>query len=266
MVTRHPVGTRVLALVTAVLLAGAATPSAGAEPLSAGAVPVVQPTVLAEIPHDPDAYSEGLEMDGPALYEATGLVGRSELRQVDPNTGVVLRSAPLPAAYFGEGIAVVGDTIWQLTYQDGVAIEWDKATFTIRGEVPVTGEGWGLCRDGDRFVRSDGSGVLRFHDLSTFAETGTVAVTREGREVNGLNELDCVDGQVWASLWPSDEIARIDPATGEVNLVADMSSLWRFGDRSVAQVFSGIAHLDGQEFLVSGKDWPAMFRVRIDAA
>ena len=251
-----------------VLALGLATPlNASAEPDPVqSAVPVVQPMVLAEIPHDPNAYTEGFEIEGDTLYEATGLVGRSELRDVDLATGAVRRAVPLPHNYFGEGITVVGDSIWQLTYQDGVAIEWDKATLTPRREISLPGEAWGLCRDGDRFVVSDGSGRLRFYDLATFAETGSVTVTRAGREVSGLNELECVNGQVWGSLWPTDEVARIDPATGAMNLVVDMSGLWRFGKRSPAQVFSGTAHIEGQEFLVTGKNWPAMFRVRIDSA
>lgn len=234
-------------------------PTVAAEPL----VPVVVPTVLAEIPHDPDAYSEGLEFDGGDLYEATGLVGRSELRQLNPDTGAVLRSTALPGNYFGEGITVVGDTIWQLTYQDGVVIDWDKATLTPRREIPLPGEAWGLCDLGGRFVVSDGSGRLRIYDPVNWAQAGAVTVTRDGREVSGLNELDCVNGQVWAALWPTDQIARIDPATGAINLVVDVSGLWRFGDRTGAQVFSGIAHLSGQEFLLSGKNWPSMFRVSI---
>lgn len=252
-----PVAVTLLLLAT---LSGA--PTASAEP----AVPVVVPEVLAEIPHDPDAYSEGLEFDGADLYEATGLVGRSELRQVNPDNGAVIRSAALPDNYFGEGITVVGDTIWQLTYQDNVVIEWDKASLTPRREIPLPGEAWGLCDLGGRFVVSDGSGRLRFYDPATWAGTGSVTVSRDGREVSGLNELDCVDGQVWAALWPGDEIARIDPATGAINLVVDVSSLWRFGERSAAQVFSGIAHINGPEFLLSGKNWPSMFRVSIPGA
>ena len=224
-------GAGVSLLVAVGVALGTTTLPAWAEPpAEPGAVPVVQPTVLAQIPHDPNAYTEGFELDGDTLYEATGLVGKSELRDVDPETGTVRRAVPLPSGYFGEGITVVGDRIWQLTYRDGVAIEWDKASLTPLREVPVSGDGWGLCRDGGRFIRSDGTGRLRFHDLATFAESGGVTVTRDGREVTGLNELECVDGQVWASLWPTDEIARIDPTSGAVNLVVDMSGLWRFGD------------------------------------
>ncbi|AQA03363.1 glutaminyl-peptide cyclotransferase [Mycobacterium sp. MS1601] len=244
-------------IVTATLTA----PSASAEP-----IPVVTPVVLVEIPHDPNAYTEAFEVEGNTLYEASGLAGRSDLREVDPNTGVVRRSVPLPDDYFAEGITIVDDTIWQLTYQDGVAIIWDKATLTPLREIPVTGEGWGLCRDGDRFIMSDGSGRLQFRKLGSFEQTGAVNVTRDGVPVTGLNELECVNGQVWASLWPTDEVARIDPATGAINLIVDVSSLWKFGQRSVAQVFSGIAHLDGEEFLLTGKNWPAMYRVSIPGA
>ena len=251
-------------LAVVVLSACTATP-AGAGPGDATA-PVIEPVVLAELAHDPAAFTEGFEIDGSALYEGTGLVGASQLRELDPATGTVRRTAPVPNSYFGEGITVVGDRIWQLTYKDGVAIEWDKATFTPLREVPVSGQGWGLCRDGDRLIRSDGTGRLHFHDPATFAETGGVTVTRDGQAVTGLNELECVGGQVWGSLWPGDEIARIDPASGKINLVADMSGLWQFGDRSIRQVLSGIAYVGGEEFLVDGKEWPAAFRVRIPGA
>lgn len=244
-------------VLTSVVLAGTviAAPVARAE-----TVPVIRPTVVGVVPHDPGAYSEGLEFDGPALYEATGEVGKSELRQVDPVTGTVIRAVPLPNDYFGEGIAVVGDSIWQLTYRDGVAIEWDKASFTPRREVPVEGQAWGLCHDGARFIVSDGSDRLRFFDPS-FSETGSIQVTRDGQPLSGLNELECVDGQVWAAAWPDDTFVRIDPGTGVMNLVADVSQLWPAEQRSLRLVVSGIAHIAGSEYLISGKEWPQSYRV-----
>ena len=232
----------------------------------AGLVPVITPTVIAVVPHDPAAYSEGLEFDGDVLYEATGEVAKSQLREVDPMTGRVIRAVDLPRTYFGEGIAVVGDRIWQLTYQNGVAIEWDKATLTAIREVPIEVGGWGLCFDGDRLISSDGSDRLTFRDANTFAETGGITVTRDGEPVMGLNELDCVDGQVWAAAWPGDQFVRIDPGSGAVNLVLDSSGLWDFGKRSLRQVISGIAHISGQEFLIGGKEWPQSYIVRIDAS
>jgi glutaminyl-peptide cyclotransferase len=203
--------------VAAVLLAAACSSRPAAEsdiPAQAGPAPVIRPTVLAEIPHDTTAWTQGLEFDGPTLFEGTGIAGESQVRELDPATGAVRRSAAAPKNYYGEGITVVGDRIWELTWRDGVAVEWDKASFTPVREVPVAGEGWGLCADGARLVRSDGSDRLFFHDPASFAETGSVAVTRDGQPVHKLNELECVDGKVWANVWLTDTILRIDPATG----------------------------------------------------
>ena len=210
---------------------------------STGPIPVVTPVVLAEMPHDTSAWIEGLEFDGPTLYEGTGLAGQSQLRELDPATGAVRRAAPVPNNYYGEGITVVGDRIWELTWQNGVAVEWDKTTLTPIREVPVDGEGWGLCNDGDRLIRSDGTDRLRFHDPTTFAETGSIGVTRDGQPVTNINELDCVDGQVWANVWMSDTIVRIDPATGEVNAVVDASELaGKAGPRSTESAERHRAH------------------------
>lgn len=251
---------RIKRLTGALIVAVALTVPA---PAVAQGVPVITPTVIAALPHDPAAYSEGLEFDGPALYETTGEVGKSQLREVDLATGRVIRSADLPAAYFGEGLAVVGDRIWQLTYRDGVAIEWDKDTFTPIREVSVPIGGWGLCYDGSRLISSDGTDRVSFRDAATFAETGGVNVTRDGRPVRGLDELDCVGGQLWAAVWPGDQFVRIDPETGVVNLVLDVSGLWNSGPRSIRQVVSGIAHLTDHDFLISGKEWPLNYHVRI---
>ncbi len=246
----------------AVLAVGTVLPAARAEPVDP--VPVVEPVVLAELPHDPAAFTEGFEIAGPVLYEGTGEAGASQLRELDPETGTVLRAVDLPGEYFGEGITVVGDRIWQLTYTDGVAVEWDRATLTPLREVPLPPQGWGLCRDGDRLIRSDGTAVLRFADPADLRGTGEVVVTRDGRPVRGLNELECVDGQVWANVWPTDTIVRIDPATGRVNLVVDAAGLRARGIPPTAQVLNGIAHVTGDEFLLTGKHWPKTFRVRLD--
>jgi glutaminyl-peptide cyclotransferase len=249
------------------LVAGCGSGQPSADPgtsTSTGPVPVVTPVVLSEMPHDTSAWIEGLEFDGPTLYEGTGVAGQSQVRELDPETGAVRRSAAVPNNYYGEGITVVGDRIWELTWQNGVAVEWDKNTLTPIREVPVTGEGWGLCNDGNRLIRSDGTDRLRFHDPTTFAETGSVGVTRDGKPVTNINELDCVDGQVWANVWMSDTIVRIDPATGEVNAVVDASQLAEQAGRDRQKVLNGIAHIDGDEFLITGKYWPKMYRVRID--
>ncbi|MGE0217974.1 glutaminyl-peptide cyclotransferase [Mycolicibacterium sp.] len=247
-----------------VLLGWLLPPAAQAQPEAAP--PVIEPVVLEEIPHDPGAFTQGFEIAGSALYEGTGLAGESQLRVLDPDSGTVLRSAAVPNDYFAEGITVVGSRIWQLTWRDGVAVEWDAGALTPIREVPLGGEGWGLCFDGDRLIRSDGSNRLHFHDPADMAETGVVDVTQQGRALNGLNELECVGGQVWANLWPSDRIVRIDPGTGAVDLVVNARVLRERGIPATAQVLNGIAHVQGDEFLLTGKDWPKTFRVRLDAA
>jgi glutaminyl-peptide cyclotransferase len=230
---------------------------------SAQSIPVLRPEVLAEVPHDPSAYTQGLELHEGTLYEGTGLEGRSQLRVLDPATGEVQRAESLPGQLFGEGIAVAGDRIWQLTWQDGVVLEWDRATLTLRQQLPLDGEGWGLCNDGTRLVRSDGTDRLRFHDPVTFAETGSVTVTIDGEPVTQLNELECVDGQVWANVWPSDVLVRIDPASGQVTAAVDAAGLLDPEQRANADaVLNGIAALGNDEYLLSGKLWPVSFRVR----
>jgi glutaminyl-peptide cyclotransferase len=245
-----------LALGTAVALGAA--PVAHAEP-----APVITPVVLGELAHDPAAFTEGFELDGGVLYEGTGLAGSSQLRELDPATGKVRRAVDVPNGYFGEGVTVVGDRIWQLTYDEGKAVQWDRATLTPLREVPITGQGWGLCYDGTRLIRGDGSARLRFQSPTDLTETGGVDVTDDGAPVKGLNELECVDGKVWANVWPTDRIVRINPDTGKVDLVVDASGLRARGIPPDAQVLNGIAHVTGDQFLLTGKDWPKTFRVEL---
>lgn len=220
-------------------------------------------SVLGEVPHDPAAFTQGFEIDRGALLETTGLAGQSQLRELDPATGAVRRSVPLPGGYFGEGMTGVGDSIWQVTYRDGVAIEWDTTTFTPRREVPIDGEGWGVCFDGERIIRSDGTDRLRFVDPADFTETGSVAVaTVDHQSVAGLNELECVDGQVWANVWPTDAIVRIDPGTGAVTATVDGSVLRR--GEPERNVLNGIAYSGDGQFLLTGKNWSTTYRVRFD--
>lgn len=259
------------AVVTAAVAVLAIAVGCGGAPVDPDAIPAdtkLRLTVLGQIPHDPYAFTEGLDIDGSNLYESTGTssVGQSQLRELDPTTGAQRRAVPLPPGYFGEGLAVVGDRIWQLTYRNGVAIEWDKATLTPVREVKLIGDGWGLCWDGHRLVQSDGSARLHFHNTTDFAETGSVAVkTRDGKLLTKLNELDCVDGQIWANIFQMDQIVRIDPTTGLVTAVVDAGGLLD-NTRSENQVSNGIAHVDGQVFLLTGKYWPSIFRVRFDPA
>lgn len=256
---------RLSVVLCAAVLVGAGCADAQAGP----AAEALTISVVGEVPHDPTAFTQGLELVSGAgsavLYESTGLEGRSQLRELDPATGALRRAAPLPGDYFGEGFTVVDDRIWQVTYRDGVAVEWDRASLTPRREVPLYGEGWGLCRDGDRLVLSDGTDRLRYLEPADFTEIGSAAITRpDGAPVTGLNELECVDGQVWANVWPTDEIVRIDPSTATVTGSADGGVLR--GDQPPTQVLNGIAHLGGGEFLLSGKNWPTSYRVRFTPA
>ena len=219
--------------------------------------------MLASLPHDTTSFTEGLQRDGTTLWEGTGLAGLSELRELDPTTGAVVRSAPLPGKLWGEGVAVTGDTIWQLTYQDGVALQWDKATLKVKKQVALTGEGWGLCFDGNRLVQSDGSATLRFRNPTTFAQTGALTVTLDGKPVPQLNELECVGGQVWANVWPTTQIVRISPASGRVTATVDGAGLLTPAQEQGTDVMNGITWLGGDEYLVTGKYWPVMLRVRI---
>lgn len=252
-----------LVCAVAVLLTGCGT----AAPTAIGAVPaalISRPQVLAEIPHDTSAFTEGLQLADGVLYESTGLAGHSQLRELDPATGAVRRAVPLPGQLFGEGIAVVGDRLWQLTYQDGVVLEWDRSSLSVIAQVPLTGgEGWGLCFDGTRLVQSEGTDRLRLRDPTTFAETGSVSVTLDGRPLDRLNELECVDGQVWANVWRTDDIVRIDPDDGHVTAVVDASGLLTPAQEAGTDVMNGIAWLGGDEFLLTGKFWPVIVRVRL---
>lgn len=239
----------------------------------AGSVPHLHAQVIHVLPHDSSSFTEGLEIDGGVLYESGGEYGSSKLRATDLRTGRVLAETRLSGGTFAEGITVVGSRIWQLTYREGVAILRDRATLAEITRVSYPGEGWGLCHDGARLVMSNGSARLTFRDPTTFAETGSVAVTVDGKPVNGLNELECAGGQVWANVYGLEKIVRIDPATGRVTAVVDASGLLPPAERSGTDVLNGIAAVPApgtsgpeksstDEFLLTGKYWPHMYQVR----
>jgi glutamine cyclotransferase len=219
------------------------------------------------MPHDPGAWIEGLLIDSQGrLFESTGIVGETTLRELDRSTGEVLRSTTPPNDVYGEGLAMAGDRLLQLTWRDGVALAWDPDTFELLGSVPYSGEGWGLCSDGTRLVMSDGSATITFRDPETFEPTGSVEVTAAGEPVRKLNELECVDGQVWSNVWETPYIVRIDPATGVVTGVLDMTGL-AVPDPSASDpgaVLNGIAYdPERGTFLLTGKLWPTMYEVRV---
>jgi glutaminyl-peptide cyclotransferase len=230
--------------------------------------------VVRTLPHDPTAFTQGLELDGTRLLESTGLLGRSSLRLVERATGRVLRKRELGAELFGEGLTVVGDRIHQLTWRNGVALVYDRRSLRPLRTIRYAGEGWGICYDGRRLVTSDGSDVLTFRDPVSFRPLGRVRVTVGGSgavraglprgPVDELNELECVGRSVYANVWHSDAIVRIDAATGRVTAVVVAAGLLTPDEAESADVLNGIA-FDPQRrvFLLTGKHWPHVFEVRL---
>lgn len=245
--------------------------------LPGSSAPVAQPPVTVEqlrvevlesYPHDPAAFTQGLEIHDGVLYEGTGLYGQSDLRIVEPETGVVRERVALPATAFGEGITVVGDRIWQLTFREEFAFLRDRATLAEISRADYAGQGWGLCHDPvrDRLVMSSGQPELVFRDPETFETLGSVPVTLDGQPLLDINELECVDGQVWANVWRTDRIVRIDPETGVVTAVVDAAGLLTESEQAGVDVLNGIAAVPCSDtFMITGKFWPRLFLVRFTA-
>jgi glutaminyl-peptide cyclotransferase len=256
-------------MVVALCLAVTATScgdGASEEPATSGStlagVQAMAVEVLETVPHDVGAFTEGLVFDGRGrLFESTGLEGSTTLRELDPRTGDVLRSVSAAADIFGEGLALVGDRLVQITWKNGDAFAYDPETFEVVDTFAYEGEGWGLCFDGSRLVMSDGSDTLTFRDPTTFETIGSVRVTMSGAKVELLNELECVDGgKVYANIFLTDRIVLIDPADGEVDAVIDAATLER---PKGADVLNGIAVDPQGELWLTGKLWDAMYRVRL---
>jgi len=227
--------------------------------------PVAGYTVVATYPHDPGAFTQGLIYRDGVLYESTGLNGRSSVRQVRLETGDVIRQHDVDAAYFGEGLADWGDRLVQLTWQSHIGFVYDLATFAPIRSFTYPGEGWGLTEDGQRLILSDGTPALRFLDPTTFVEIGRVTVTDAGRPIVNLNELEMVRGELYANVWQSDRIVRIDPDSGHVLGWIDLSGLLAPADRTQpVDVLNGIAYDEaGDRLFVTGKLWPKLFQIRV---
>lgn len=220
--------------------------------------------VLEVLPHNPDAFTQGFEIAGGTLYEGTGLEGRSAITAGPPGKAARTR-VELPDRLFGEGITVVGDRVWQLTWKAGIAIERDRASLAETGRARYSGEGWGLCYQNgkNRLVMSDGSARLTFRDPDSFDVLGSTTVRAGGEPVDRLNELECAGGQVYANVWQTRRIVRIDPGSGRVTAAIDASGLLTPAEAGRADVLNGIAAIPGtDEFLITGKLWPKTFRVR----
>jgi glutaminyl-peptide cyclotransferase len=196
------------------------------------------------------------------MYESTGQYGKSELRRVRLNDGKVLAKRKLDPGFFGEGLALVGRRLIQLTWRAGIAFVSDVATLQEQETLRYAGEGWGLCYDGTALVMSNGSSSLDFRDPETMELRRKLKVTKDGRPVEELNELECVGKEIYANVWRHDEILRIDPATGRVTASIDASGLLTRAESRRADVLNGIAYKpDSKTFLLTGKLWPQIFEV-----
>ncbi|WP_174279567.1 glutaminyl-peptide cyclotransferase [Sphingomonas bacterium] len=247
------------------LLLVAAAPQAASAPAP---VPVLTARVVHRYPHDPQAFTEGLLWRDGALYESVGMEGRSEVRRVQLATGKVTARAHIPAAEFGEGLASWGGQLISLTWHGGVAHRWDARTLKAVGGGHYVGEGWGLTNDGRELIHSDGSSTLRFLDPATLRVARTVTVTIQGRPVTQVNELEWVDGQLFANIWHQPFLIRIDPADGHVTAIVDLRPIVaRVKVSDPEAVANGIAWDAGaRRLFVTGKLWPDLFEIALEPA
>lgn len=241
---------------------GCAAPATDAPP--ADVARRLELVVRAVHPHDPAAFTQGLVFHEGRLFESTGQFGASSLREVEIATGRVVRSVVLPREEFGEGLALVGERLVQLTWQNERARIWRLSDFAPAGEHPYRGEGWGLAFDGKSLVQSDGSSQLTFRSPADFSVERRLQVLRGDRSQFYLNELEWAEGALWANIWLADEIVRIDPATGRVTAWVDASGLLAAEERRGADVLNGIA-FDARRkvFYLTGKYWPKLFEVEV---
>ena len=222
--------------------------------------------VVATFPHDPGAFTQGLVFADGQLFESTGLQGESSLRRVEIATGRVLQEIKVPERYFAEGLALVGDELLQLTWQHRLGFVYDRKSFAQKRTFPYKTEGWGLAYDGSsRLVMSDGSDTLTFLDPKTLALARPLVVRDAGTPVGRLNELEWIEGEIWANVWTTNRLARISPATGEVASWVDLESLWPQPQRTPpADVLNGIAYDKAtRRIFVTGKKWPRLYQIAI---
>jgi glutaminyl-peptide cyclotransferase len=226
------------------------------------------PTFTYEIvnryPHDREAFTQGLIYRDGALYESTGLKGRSSIRKVRLETGEILQHRSVARRYFAEGLTEFGGELLQLTWETGVGFVYDRTSLAERRRFSYRGEGWGLTHDGSRLILSDGTPTLRYFDPQTMQEVRRVRVTDRQLPVEELNELEFVRGQIFANVWLTDRIAMIDPESGQVTGWLDLTGLMPAGNRLPNAVLNGIAYdAAGDRLFVTGKLWPTLFEIRI---
>jgi len=251
----------------------APTPEAAADQVSPLPAPPTPATlrrytyrVVNVLPHDPNAFTQGLVYADGIFYEGTGRNGQSWLRKVEPATGAVLQQHDLEEQYFGEGIALFGDKVYQLTWQSNTGFVYDKESFQELSRFAYPTEGWGLTDNASELIMSDGTATLYFWDPETLQETRRLAVTYQGEPLVRLNELEYFDDAIWANVWQTDAIVRIDPATGVVDGLVDLRGLLNYGPALTApvDVLNGIAYDEATgRLFVTGKLWPAVFEIEL---
>ena len=229
-------------------------------------VPHYTGQVVHTYPHDSEAFTEGLFYLNGVLYESTGLEGHSSVRRVRLETGEVLQKYDLPGGYFGEGIVNWKGQILQLTWQTQVGFVYDLKTFEKKREFRYPGEGWALTQDGHRLIMDDGTAQIRFWNPDSLAEMGRITVTDSGQPVANLNELEWVDGEIYANIWGTTRIARINPEIGKVVGWIDLSQVARSSgaDANSDSVLNGIAYdAKSHRLFITGKRWPKLFEIRL---
>jgi glutaminyl-peptide cyclotransferase len=240
-----------------------------AAPAALAAVPRYVVEVVHTYPHDVSAFTEGLFYLNGFLYESTGLEGHSSIRKVRLETGKVLQKVDIPAQYFGEGIVNWRGHLISLTWKSQIGFVFDLATFKLQREFHYEGEGWALTRNEKQLIMSDGTSELRFINPETLTETHRIRVTLEGKPIQSVNELEWVKGEIFANVWQTDYILRIDPSSGKVVGLIDASGLLKKSDIIPGQtdVLNGIAYdATGDRLFVTGKNWPTLFEIRLREA
>ena len=226
-------------------------------------VPVISVDPIKKYPHDKKAFTQGFEFHKGSFFEGTGLRGASNLREVDIFTGTVLRSRQLPPEFFGEGITIINEKIYQLTWKSGKAFQYDLETFELIREFGINGEGWGLTNDGNNLIMSNGTDKIVFLDPRSFKVVRTLSVTKNGKPQNLLNELEFIKGDIWANVWKTDDIIRINSKTGQVKSVLDLSNISE--RKHVDDVANGIAWDKENDIVyVTGKLWSNVYKLNLN--
>lgn len=236
--------------------------AAGAAFAAEAPAPHYTAKIVKTFPHDPGAFTQGLEFSGGGLYESTGMVGRSGIRKVDLETGKVLKELRVSPPFFGEGITILNGQMIQLTWQHQTGFVYKFPEFQFVKQFNYTGEGWGLTNDGKQIYMSDGTAQIRVLDPATLKEVRRITVQDAGKPIPSLNELEWVRGEIYANVWMTDYIVRISPQTGKVLGWIDASDLPR--DRGTADVLNGIAYdATGKRLIVTGKQWSKMYQIEL---